>query len=360
MLKKIWLLSFLLLSVFSFVFAQSGEISDQKDIINENAKPSVVKESQNRWANYDYINDIEVRFCNKWLKNELLTKTDLIMINADEKKDICVVFFNRWDKTLEVYYGYGSANISPNNGLPMCNDDLWTGKFGSMIAISEKNFFTITPGSNIIKNDMLFLPPWVSSWLIHWCINFGIKKDVVADPNAMFVVQTRKSAGLDILIDGVASLKNGLTLEYQKIDKFITNKKIKASMNDNDELILSLLVKNQWNVDQIVSMSGEINNFLWYQKKFVIDSQIVGAYQTLELTQVIDTLPAYKGIFTVEMKVDHKPSFIVDVSSLSEDKKMWGSFYETWKLFIFSWQFLWAILLLLLVFVRLIKSFIRK
>jgi hypothetical protein len=78
----------------------------------------------------------------------------------------------------------------------------------------------------------------------------------------MFAVQTRKAAGLDILVNGVASLKNAVSLNNQTGSVVVTNKKIKVLVNDDGKATISMLVKNEGNIDQKISMDGQISNFL--------------------------------------------------------------------------------------------------
>lgn len=351
------MVSLLFISVISlsFTFAQSG--TQESETIGISSVPI---DAQNNWDYYDYINDIEVRFCNKWLDSNLLTTKDLVTIDAWENKKLCIVFFNKWNKPQSIYYWYSSAEIAPNNGLPMCGGDLGTWNFASMIAISEGETMTIPAGSQIIKYDKLFLPPGIASWIVHWCINFGLQEDTTLGTTTMFSVKTRKAAWLDILVNWIASLKNSVRLDDQSGSIFTTNKKIKAFINADGNFVLSTLVRNEGNIDQIISMSGEISNFLGFQNKIVTTPQSLGAYQTLELTHVIEGLPSYKGIFDVNLSINHTPSFVVDVSSLSQDLVKGGDLYENWKLFIFSWWFLGIIVFVLLFLIKVIKSFIKK
>lgn len=353
--KRILVVCLSLVSL-SFVFAQSG--SQDPEITG--VQPAVSIDAQEKPSDYDYINDIEFRFCNKWLDSSLLTERDLVTIDSWENKPLCIVFFNRWDKPQSIYYWYSSAEIAPNNGMPMCGGDLGTWNFASMISISDGDTLTIPAGANVVKYDKLFLPPWIGSWIVHWCINFGLEKTTATDTTTMFSVQTRKAAGLDILVNWIASLKNSVSLDNQTGSMFITNKKIRAFVNADGDVVLSTLVKNEGNIDQIISMTGTISNFLGFQNKIATTPQTLGAYQSLELTHIIEGLPVYKGIFDIKVVIHHTPSFVVDVSSLSQDITQGGDLSENWRLFIFSRWFVGVIVLVLFFLIKIVKSFIKK
>ena len=356
MSKKIVVWLVFIVSIFSFVLAQSGN----ETIENTSVETVPLVETPEKSVNYDYINDIEFRFCNKWVESSLLTERDLVTIDDWDDKKLCLVFFNRWNQPLSIYYGYWSAEIAPNNGMPMCGGDLGVWNFASMIAISDNDTLTIPAGGNIVKYDKLFLPPGIGSWIHHWCINFGLKKDTVKDSTTMFAVQTRKAAGLDILVNGVASLKNAVSLNNQTGSVVVTNKKIKVLVNDDGKATISLLVKNEGNVDQKISMDGQISNFLWYQNKFAVEPQTLGAYGTLEIKHTIDFLPVYKGLFDIKININNTPSFNIDTSSLPQELIQGANMSETAKVFIFSWWFVGGAIVAIFILIKLISSFIKK
>ncbi len=351
----------MILLSLSFAFAQS-EIwnTGSTDVATPTPANTQPANAQEKPADYDYINDISFRFCNKWIASELLTEKDLVAINAGETKELCLVFFNQGDKPQKIYYGYSSAEISPNNGLPMCGGDLGVGDFASMISISGSSVMTIDPGEHIVKYDKLFLPPGIGSGIHHWCINYGQKKDEPKDTGMMFSVQSRKAAWLDILVNGVASLKNAVSINDQQGGMFVTNKKIKASIDANGNVVIGLMVKNEGNVDQLISMSWVVSNFLGYQEKFALDPQTLWAYQSMELTHVLESIPGYKWFFEVKLDMHHNPSYNVDVSSLPKELLQWWDVSETGKLFVFSWIFVGVVVVALLVIILIIKSLFRK
>jgi hypothetical protein len=88
-------------------------------------------------------------------------------------------------------------------------------------------------------------------------------------------------------------------------------------------------VINEGNIDQNISMTGEISNFLGYQEDIVINPQTLGAYQTLELTNILKNIPSYKGLFNIEMNIHNTPSFNVDVSTLPKNLLQGSDINET-------------------------------
>lgn len=343
MVRKLWML-FSLILFFSgiFVYWQTGWEQ-------QTAEPSLQIQAFNGlWAMH----------CDEWLESDKLSIKSSLTLDASETKTLCNVFINESNFPITVKYSYVNAELW-DAGTPNCDIAAW--KFGLLISTPEPTTFTIPANSNIVRNDKMFLPAGMSGGVMHWCLWFGI---VSVEPKPgeslpMFKIENRKVILYDVLIGGKSSILNAVSLETQKSDIYITNTKIKWSYSQW-WLALSVTIKNSWNIDQIITWSGKISNFLWFQKEFSFWEIKVGPYQSTELVANIWNLPTYKGLFSINMDISHTTSFDFDISAIPAELLKWGVFNETWQLFIFSRYAVGAIVIVLLFLRLIIKSILPK
>jgi len=272
----------------------------------------------------------------------------MLTLNAWEQKDSCIVLFNTSNAPIEVEYWYVKA--TPSQWTFNCESDLWSGIFASMFSVAN-NKIDIPANSNKVIYDKMFLPPWLSGWLINGCISYWVNEKTTRNTD-MFAIAIRRAARLDVLVNGKSDIKSLVYLDNQKNDFYVSNKKIKVIINENNEIILSLLVVNSGNVNQIFNVSGSIDNFLGFQKKFSLENQIVWAYETKELSFNIGIIPSYKWLFNINISANNTPSLMYKIPWLENELKP-GSFYEKGKLFIFSWIVVGALLVVILLIYKL-------
>lgn len=283
----------------------------------------------------DYINNINFRFCNKWLENELLTTRDMLFINPGEKKELCAAIANNWSKDIKLEYGYSQAS-SRSDWSVACMGMLAADDFSKMIMISWNNILTIPAHSYVIQRDTLFPPLWYSG-IQHGCFVFGIHQENKTSGKSMFSMVSRKAASLDVMVWSDFKVDKAFSLVDQQGGFFTTNKKIKTHFDDNGDLILSLSAQNKGNINQHAIITGRITNALWFQKDFVLEQKKLIAWQTAELTYNVWVIPFYKGLFAVKLNVSYTPTFDFDVSNLPKDILQWGNFDVQGQFFIFSW-----------------------
>lgn len=305
------------------------------------------------------FSNFRVRHCDDGLEKEKLTTTKSLTLDGNETKTLCNVFINDSDFEINVKYAYVEATIW-NSWMPNCSIN--PGKFGSLISTPEPTKFSIPPKSQVVRNDKMFLPPGMDQGIMRGCLWYGIESIKWQEDTRvqMFKIENRKVILYDVLIGWVSSIKNAVSLKSQKSDIFVTNRKIKASVNKEWGVLMSVTIQNSGNIDQIVNVTGEVSNFLGYKNVFSIKDKKIGPLQTVELPIDIGTVPSYKWIFDFKIAINHTPSLSFDWFNLPEEVKKWGSFYETGKFFIFS-RYVVAVLGVVLLILRLIiRSIVPK
>ncbi|HMS91446.1 MAG TPA: hypothetical protein PKC87_04455 [Candidatus Absconditabacterales bacterium] len=321
------------------VYAQTGE-----------AEPTIQVQA---------FSNLRVRHCDDGLESEKLTTKSSLTLDGNETKTLCNVFINDSNVDITVKYTYVEASIG-NSGLPNCSIN--GGKFAALISTPEPTSFVIPAKSHIVRKDNMFLPPGMNEGIIRGCLGYGIEsiKGIEDKRVEMFKIENRKVILYEVLIGGVANIKNAVSLEAQKSNVFITNKNIKVLSNTGGGLVISATIKNSGNVDQIVNLTGEIRNFLGFEKIFSIKDKKIGPFQTVELPIDINNIPSYKGIFDVKMTISYVPSLSFEGFDLPEEVLKGGSFYETGKFFIFSRYAVAVLAIVLLILRAIIKSIIPR
>lgn len=306
----------------------------------------------------DAFSNLRVRHCDEWLESDKLTTKTSLTLDGDEKKTLCNVFINESKYDITVKYAYVESSIG-NSWKPNCSIN--GGKFSSLISPSGPLSFDLPAKSQKVVKDTIFLPPGMEQGLIRGCLGYGIAsiKGIENESVAMFKIENRKVILYDVLIGWVTNIKNAVFWERAESDVFVTNKKIKVQKNE-EGVIISAIIKNDSNVDQIINLTGKIYNFLWFEKEFSIVDKKIWPLQTVELPITIETIPTYKWIFDVKMAISYIPSFAFEWFDLPEELTKWGSFYEVGKLFIFSRYVVVVIFLALLILWRFIKPIFSK
>jgi hypothetical protein len=79
---------------------------------------------------------------------------------------------------------------------------------------------------------------------------------------------------------------------------------------------LQFALTNDGNIDQKVSFSGYITNFLGYKQLIAPKDTDISAQQEIQyLSSETYTLPSYKGLFWMHIDVSYTPKFNFDVTS---------------------------------------------
>jgi hypothetical protein len=92
-------------------------------------------------------------------------------------------------------------------------------------------------------------------------------------------------------------------------------------MDQNNNLKIDFLVKNQGNISENITITGSIHNILGFEKSFSATINNIGPGSEQHAAADIGIIPFYKGPFTVSYTVNFTPKFDFDASNLSDDIK---------------------------------------
>lgn len=92
-------------------------------------------------------------------------------------------------------------------------------------------------------------------------------------------------------------------------------------MDQNNNLKIDFLVKNQGNISQNVTITGRIYNILGFEKTFSVTINNLSPTAQQGGSADIGIIPFYKGPFTVNYTVQFTPKFEFDATTLSDDVK---------------------------------------
>ncbi len=353
MFKKIWLFSFFVLFFLGIsTHAQTG-IQPNWIMIDTWFK------AEEPTIQVKAFNGFWVRHCDQWVESDKLSIQSSFTLNSTETKTLCNVFINESDFPITVKYAYVNAGIG-EDGRPSCELVGW--KFGSFVTTTDPTTFTIPANSNVVKYDKMFVPPGMSGWLIHWCLGYGLESIPLqaGEEVPMFRIETRKVILYDVFVGWESKIENSVSLEQENSENYITNKKLGVAVDKEWKHKVSVIIKNNGNIDQIISITGKVSNFLWFEKEFSLEKRRVGPHQTAKLEFTIGEIPSYKWFFDVKMDISYTPSLAFADFWLSAEALKWGVFNETWMFFVFSWYVVWILVFILLFFWVIIKNILPR
>lgn len=295
------------------------------------------------------MKNVTVRFCGETWDSMHNT---IIYVEPWEEKNLCLEVTNFWTKKVSFEYWFSESGIG--NGR-YCKADMSTwNSFSILIPFTQARKISIEPTSTKKIEEKIIIPPGMS-WLQLWCLWYKLSKPENLGVWWLFNLVIRKVGYIDIVVWWESTVKSSIKLLNITWGIFSTNKKVKATVDDENNLNLSFLIENEWNVWQNITITWKIYNSLWFQKDFVIDTKQVPPWSKGEFSSSVGILPTYKWFFTVKFNVKSDPIFMFPIAN--EKLKEPGYIHETWKIFIFSW--LVVILFVVLLFI-LYRAFKRR
>lgn len=137
----------------------------------------------------------------------------------------------------------------------------------------------------------------------------------------MFNLIVNKVFPISFFVGKSADIKSSVTLIENEGGEYTTNKAVKATTDEKNNLILGFKVKNEGNVSQDVIISGRVYNMFGFEKSFSMNIARVAPGTEKDLEGNVGIIPAYKGLFNVEYMMQNTPKFEFDTTNLSEDAK---------------------------------------
>lgn len=297
------------------------------------------------------VQDVSFRFCDDTENKDFMAGKKTIMVTPGEAKEICIDFNTNSETPRKILYGFTMAHQSA--GLTVCDSDKWPDNdFSKYFTTTEERSFIIQKDQPKTIKENILLPLGMSG-IQYWCLAFSLSAPEGTGIGGMFNLIINKVFPLALFVWNSTDIKNDLVLLKNTWGEYTTNTEVKANMDEENNLKLNFLVKNQWNIGQNVIITGKIQNILGFEKTFSVESNNIlpGAQQ--EVSADVGIVPFYKGFFSVKFNVQHTPKFDFDTSNLDENMKKWWTITGSAQIYIFSWITLAIIVFLIAIIAKL-------
>lgn len=332
MYKKIIFLFAFLFSVFSFVKADVTAVS------------------------YNVCANSEVTFSpDKWL-----------LLQPGDEKNLCLEFHNNNSSPVQLTYGFVIGGFSSN--AQVCNGTVGTEDGFNRFFTPRSQVLTLAANETSQVHSTIRIPVGMSG-MHYWCLAYQL---AAIPPAAVgnngwaglaFSVLLRKSYNFNMFVAGDAILKNSVVLLDNPGKVKTTNKKMNLYFDDQNDLHLSIIVKNEGNISQSIGLSGKMANMLWFEKEFSSEARKVIPGQSETFDMKIGSIPFYKWLFDANIQLLATPIFEFDASTLDAKYKEPQLLQEQTKFFLFSSVVvivLSVLLFVLILFVLLLRMALRK
>ncbi len=295
--------------------------------------------------------DISLTLCDDSYKD--------FMLDSWEEKDFCFTLKNKSSEEYVVTYGFTESIIN-NIWRQLCNG--WVSADNSFSAIftkPEPKDIEIGSGESKTITERIRVPVGMTG-TVYGCVSYTVKGSAHQTKWSIFEVLISRTLPLKIFIGKMTDIKNDIRLIANRGGSFTTNNKIKANMDQEDNLNVSFIVENKWNVEQEVIITGKIYNILWFEKEFTTPTKTVAVNGTWEFTANVGILPFYKGFFSVKLNIVSKPSFAFDAKWLDESIVKWQTQKDSGNIYIFSWASIIALIVLVFIIIKILPFRFKK
>ncbi len=316
-------------------------------------------------VNYSYagefkeadMNNVWFRFCNDGTGNDQLKSNITLSLDWGARKNICLYFFNVWDKTVDFVYWFSEGKIG-KYGEEMCEADMTTGnKFSKLIPFTHERRISVKGHTYQTIDEEIRIPLWMSG-VVYWCIAYKLEDPEYKGMGWMFDLVVRRTAHINLFVWGEGTIKNAIKILPLTGGVFTTNKKIKAELDEDNRLKMSFLVENEGNITQDVNITWRIYNVFWFEKNFSIDHKKLAPWEKFTFTSDMGMLPFYKWFFKVQFFTQNTPIFDFDVGGIDDKLKQTWFVEENASLFMFSRAV--VILAVILIFILYRAFFLKK
>lgn len=290
---------------------------------------------------------VTVRFCGEgtWASSH----DGVVYVEPWKESVVRLCVTNAWEKKVQFQYGF---SVSKNDKGRVCYSDISTGnEFSVLIPQTKSRTITIDPMSEQIIEENVVIPPGMS-WAQLGCLMYKLLKPEHMLVGGMFNLEINKYGYLDIVVGWESDVKSSIELLPMDWGVFSTNNKVKAQIDEENNITLQFAIKNDWNVSQNIQITGIITNMLGFQQVFSIPSKIISPWTENEIIGDVGVLPSYKWFYTIKFFVQSDPQFLFKI--LNEELKKPWYITENAKIFIFSWIRVIIVILLTLFMYKII------
>ena len=248
--------------------------------INMTATEKVEKNSELHeiWSDW-WLMWVSFGYCNGWIDN--LSNTLSYAINQWTPFKVCFMMSNSANQDIRVQVRLSDLI----DGICSVNDT----SIYQFISQEDKESLEeiVIPAWNyVIKEFDILYPIWVE-WDQWACTMFNIIKDGEAKWNIAAIVN--RAYPMKFFVWTLDDVKNIIDVEN-----------IELSLDDNKDLIMNFDIKNEWNLENLVEISGSVSNIFWYNKKFSIEWWHVLPGGLWHVTANLWSIPSYGWLFNID------------------------------------------------------------
>jgi len=316
-------------------------IEDDKNIIEANVTATEKKEDDEVelheiWEDW-WLRWISFWYCNEWVDNT--SETLNYAVSQWEPFKVCFVMSNSANKDVKVRIRL----VDLINDICAVNET----SIYNFISKDDIEWFeeiNIPAWNYIIKEFTVTYPVWIQ-WDQWACTMFNIIKEWETQWNVATIIN--RAYPMKFFVWSISDIKNIIDVEN-----------IELSLDDNKDLIMNFDIKNEWNLENLVELSGTISNIFGYSKKFSIEwwHVLPGNYRHVEAN--LWSIPSYGWLFNINFKAFATPYFSYDISKSSIDPSL-----IEMKTFDFSTSYFkmpWLIIAIAIVVILLLITMFRK
>lgn len=278
---------------------------------------------------------VDLNFCNT--QNQLHMQTA-----AGTQTGFCFVLNNLSNKTgtIKLALVDGEMSVGENPVKACKTTSSWFfSKFVMLSWAATGGLIVLPPNTGVVQRANVNIPAEFIG-MLNGCVAFTVD-DGQSNWSGMFQIVNRKANIMDIAVSGAyVNMFWFMDMEKYSGDKWQLNSQEKTISSDSSIIVTQLQeknkliigLKNTGFIDENYVVTGTISNNYFgqtiYTKAFVIASGTLYGQDKVVLEYSLDDLPFYKGKYSIDVTVSHKPielsgfSFDQDIASTTSNQSV--------------------------------------
>lgn len=306
------------------------------------------------------LGNITLRFCNDTADtNTEDNKTLSLQTNAWKKETLCITLSNANTRDATILLSFVDGTITDDSDQKKaCAPSGTTTKFGQYVTIPQDTIVVPAWESVSVTAELTF-PEWYS-WPVLGCVTSQLA-DLPTAKTGMFDIQTRKANFIEVLVDGtITSSLEILTQPTTEASNISNSNKITvykdpvALPNGSFPYKARLQLLNPGNIAQEAVISIALTDLLG--KEYTTEqTSLIPAGEQRDVIVPLETLPYYKGQFTITASVIHTPNVEFEIAWIAQEDLAPKTLKETTTFVVIPWELIGGIALILLLLVRITR-----
>jgi len=140
----------------------------------------------------------------------------------------------------------------------------------------------------------------------------------------------------------------------------ISVSEVKTYLDWNSELNLDFVLSNVWNLENKMSIKGELSNIFWFKREFEFDEKVVqlNAWSSTPVSIKLWSIPNYGWLFNIKFSITATPFFSYDISKSSIDPSLLED--KTFTVNTIFFQMPWLLFVLVIMFILILILLFKK